>query len=670
MIREDFASPDEYFDQVSKSTGIDAIDVRLVMKMFGLSPVEAKNALDKWVKMRRKSPMHESIRSRINTLAEGILISEDEKEDLVKKATKYIKKRIAEGEDEPNPGEVRSFIQSEDDGLTADQAIELASAAIRAYRSYISSVKKEKLNKLNKLTESVLKKPIEEMKARVEEAMDPRETLMKKYAKMCGYDYPPFTWKPSDYTAAGWQKLIDQAKKESAPEDPAPSMKKSKSNPARMTNDPNDWEEAATSKVQAVFKMIKKNDLLDDRREYDVDDLYSAYPELSPEEAKQLYQLIQKSASESVHKEDIVSDVMKWEAGEMSAQEELQFFSKLVKSGQAWSLQGMYGRQAQALIDAGYLDKSGKILKKAESLKESEPSAGSMTFAQLTGHKNELGLVLLGAGGSASEWADGIAKMLKDEGIVDEKVPRVFKLVSKLSDNIKGSGGRTDLVLLFDSSAHPNVGKLAMWRLRFGDASWVDDFLDNHHKDYKSGDSHKPAFEDDDDAEDESYSEKVKKMHESATDVSEDEFRRYVRVQMSGRTNMFDVRNVQALSGLGKDVIMAIMKQYGELAKKYPSVKTEHFEEPSKLHGRIKDLHEHVCGKTSPNEKGVLQVESSTQKWDAKEEATRLLRALDDYERNVPFTAFSLVEDDFISLKEKLVKVKQNPEKYVDDDDE
>ena len=42
---------------------------------------------------------------------------------------------------------------------------------------------------------------------------------------------------------------------------------------------------------------------------------------------------------------------------------------------------------------------------------------------------------------------------------------------------------------------------------------------------------------------------------------------------MSGVTNMFDVRTVEYLSGLDRDTIFAIMKQYSELMIKYPDVR-------------------------------------------------------------------------------------------------
>lgn len=55
-------------------------------------------------------------------------------------------------------------------------------------------------------------------------------------------------------------------------------------------------------------------------------------------------------------------------------------------------------------------------------------------------------------------------------------------------------------------------------------------------------------------------------------EITKEEFRRYVRVQRSGVTNMFDVRIVGSLSGLDRETIMSIMKSYGELMQKYPDV--------------------------------------------------------------------------------------------------
>ena len=52
-------------------------------------------------------------------------------------------------------------------------------------------------------------------------------------------------------------------------------------------------------------------------------------------------------------------------------------------------------------------------------------------------------------------------------------------------------------------------------------------------------------------------------------EITQEQFEAYVDVQESGVTNMFDVKTVGELSGLEKEEIMTIMKNYGELKDKY-----------------------------------------------------------------------------------------------------
>jgi len=54
--------------------------------------------------------------------------------------------------------------------------------------------------------------------------------------------------------------------------------------------------------------------------------------------------------------------------------------------------------------------------------------------------------------------------------------------------------------------------------------------------------------------------------------ITKEQFRRYVAVQYSGVTNMFDATTVTSYSGLQRKTQAAIMEQYGELSKKYPDV--------------------------------------------------------------------------------------------------
>ena len=53
--------------------------------------------------------------------------------------------------------------------------------------------------------------------------------------------------------------------------------------------------------------------------------------------------------------------------------------------------------------------------------------------------------------------------------------------------------------------------------------------------------------------------------------ITQNEFDAYLDVQESGVTNMFNVSVVSDYSGLSRDKIMEIMKNYGELKERYGS---------------------------------------------------------------------------------------------------
>jgi len=57
-----------------------------------------------------------------------------------------------------------------------------------------------------------------------------------------------------------------------------------------------------------------------------------------------------------------INKLMSFEDGQLNAKDTLELFSELIQTGQAWSLQGFYGRTAKNLIENGYIDRQGNIL--------------------------------------------------------------------------------------------------------------------------------------------------------------------------------------------------------------------------------------------------------------------------------------------------------------------
>lgn len=70
----------------------------------------------------------------------------------------------------------------------------------------------------------------------------------------------------------------------------------------------------------------------------------------------------------SATERDIVDEIIAYENGELDVQGVLSLFSYLISTGQAWSLQGSYGRAAQALIDNVLLTEEGELTDNAQEL--------------------------------------------------------------------------------------------------------------------------------------------------------------------------------------------------------------------------------------------------------------------------------------------------------------
>ena len=92
------------------------------------------------------------------------------------------------------------------------------------------------------------------------------------------------------------------------------------------------------------------------------------------------------------------------------------------------------------------------------------------------------GIVFLGAGGKLNQWVKGINDLWNKEkigkGLIEDKMMGLYV--------INTTGGRTDLVMIFKTKSQLDIGKLAMWRLKFGDASWLSDYVVNYRDQHES----------------------------------------------------------------------------------------------------------------------------------------------------------------------------------------
>jgi hypothetical protein len=62
-----------------------------------------------------------------------------------------------------------------------------------------------------------------------------------------------------------------------------------------------------------------------------------------------------------VTEKNTIDYIIDYEMGNLSDEETINLFSKLIKNGMAWNLQGHYGRTATSLIDSEYISRDGKI---------------------------------------------------------------------------------------------------------------------------------------------------------------------------------------------------------------------------------------------------------------------------------------------------------------------
>lgn len=97
--------------------------------------------------------------------------------------------------------------------------------------------------------------------------------------------------------------------------------------------------------------------------------------------------------------------------------------------------------------------------------------------------KKGVHLIIQGCGGDLREWVDGITGMLKEDGIMNnsDSVENVYRFDSNGICNLIFSN--------IDKVA--NIGKLAMWRLRWYsqfNGMWLDDYVHNYMNDIEEED--------------------------------------------------------------------------------------------------------------------------------------------------------------------------------------
>ena len=51
-----------------------------------------------------------------------------------------------------------------------------------------------------------------------------------------------------------------------------------------------------------------------------------------------------------------IDKIMDYEQGELDDEQVIELFQELINTGDAWTLQGRYGRTAKALIEAGHCE--------------------------------------------------------------------------------------------------------------------------------------------------------------------------------------------------------------------------------------------------------------------------------------------------------------------------
>jgi hypothetical protein len=83
------------------------------------------------------------------------------------------------------------------------------------------------------------------------------------------------------------------------------------------------------------------------------------------------------------------------------------------------------------------------------------------------------GMIFMGCGGIPEDWINGVSEQL-----LKDKITTQLEVITEVGI-LKTTGGRTDILMVPDWNL-VDSGKLAIWRIQFGDCSWLSDYVVNY----------------------------------------------------------------------------------------------------------------------------------------------------------------------------------------------
>ena len=91
-------------------------------------------------------------------------------------------------------------------------------------------------------------------------------------------------------------------------------------------------------------------------------------------------------------------------------------------------------------------------------------------------HSSDGGIVLLGTGGDLREWLDGVTAMLIEKDVAIGSTPNDLWSHCYVLDADRDC---TKMILTLNPHATIDIGRLAIWRLQFGECMWISDYIAN-----------------------------------------------------------------------------------------------------------------------------------------------------------------------------------------------